>query len=165
MTVSRERFHWKEKSWPSKEKGAGGTESASRNWFRWTPSCKRTQWQVEKIRWDGDEDRLGIELGPCQLLPGGLVVKESTCQHRRNKIAGLIPGSEGNGNPLQYSCLEHFHGQRSLTTFPCGLRGWNTTEWLNTHNYSIICAERPFVGTGLARKFFWIFAQHLIGKP
>ena len=44
--------------------------------------------------WEGDEDRLGIKLGPCQLLPGGLVVKESTCQHRRNKIAGSIPGSE-----------------------------------------------------------------------
>ena len=33
--------------------------------------------------------------------------------------AGSIPGSErssgrGNGNPLQYSCLEKSHGQRSL---------------------------------------------------
>ena len=33
--------------------------------------------------------------------------------------AGLIPGSErspgvGNGNPLQCSCLEKFHGQRNL---------------------------------------------------
>ena len=32
---------------------------------------------------------------------------------------GTIPGSErspggGNGNPLQYSCLEKSHGQRSL---------------------------------------------------
>ena len=32
---------------------------------------------------------------------------------------GLIPGSGrspegGHGNPLQYSCLEHSHGQRSL---------------------------------------------------
>ena len=32
---------------------------------------------------------------------------------------GSIPGSrrspgEGNGNPLQYSCLENSHGQRSL---------------------------------------------------
>ena len=35
---------------------------------------------------------------------------------------GLIPGSgrspgEGNGNPLQYSCLENPHGQRSLVGF------------------------------------------------
>ena len=35
---------------------------------------------------------------------------------------GLIPGSgrslgEGNGNPLQYSCLEKSHGQRSLLSY------------------------------------------------
>jgi len=34
---------------------------------------------------------------------------------------GLIPGlgrfpGEGDGNPLQYSCLEKFHGQRSLVS-------------------------------------------------
>ena len=38
--------------------------------------------------------------------------KESTCQCRRCKRCSLIPGSgrspgEGNGNPLQYSCLEN----------------------------------------------------------
>ena len=37
--------------------------------------------------------------------------KESTCQCRRCRIYGFDPGSgrspgEGNGNPLQYSCLE-----------------------------------------------------------
>ena len=45
----------------------------------------------------------------CRDFPGGLSGKESTCQ------AGdvdLIPGSgrfpgNGNGNPLQYSCLEN----------------------------------------------------------
>ena len=42
---------------------------------------------------------------------------------------GLIPGSgrspgEGNGNPLQYSCLEKFHGQRSLVGYsPWGRKG------------------------------------------
>jgi len=35
---------------------------------------------------------------------------------------GLIPGSGrslggGNGNPLQYSCLENPHGQRSLVGY------------------------------------------------
>ena len=47
------------------------------------------------------------------------LVKESTC------IAGdlgLIPGlrrspGEGNGNPLQCSCLENSHGQRSLMSY------------------------------------------------
>ena len=42
-------------------------------------------------------------------FPGSSAVKESACQHRRLRFTGLIPGSkgEGNGNPLQYSCLEN----------------------------------------------------------
>ena len=51
---------------------------------------------------------------------------------------GLIPGSGispggGNGNPLQYSCLENLHGQRSLV----GYSSWchkesDMTERLST---------------------------------
>ena len=42
---------------------------------------------------------------------------------------GLIPGSgrspgERNGNPLQYSCLEKSHGQRS----PVGYSPWGCKE-------------------------------------
>ena len=42
--------------------------------------------------------------------------KESTCQCRRGKGCGLIPGSGrspgvGNGNPFQYSCLENSLGR------------------------------------------------------
>ena len=45
--------------------------------------------------------------------------RESTCNVGD---LGLIPGSgrssgEGNGYPLQYSCLENPHGQRSLVGF------------------------------------------------
>ena len=47
-------------------------------------------------------------------FPGGSDNKESGCDA---EDPGLIPRrrspGEGNGNPLQYSCLE-FHGQRSL---------------------------------------------------
>ena len=48
--------------------------------------------------------------------------------------AGLIPGSgrslgEGNGTPLQYSCLENPHGQRSLVGYsPQGGKESDTTE-------------------------------------
>ena len=48
--------------------------------------------------------------------------------------AGLIPGSgrspgEGQGNPLQYSCLENPYGQRSLEGYsPWGCTESNTTE-------------------------------------
>ena len=45
-------------------------------------------------------------------FPGGASGKESTWQCRRHRAVVLIPGSgrfpgEGNGNPLQYSCLEN----------------------------------------------------------
>ena len=48
--------------------------------------------------------------------------------------AGSIPGlgrspGGGHGNPLQYSCLETLHGQRSLVGYsPEGHKEWETTE-------------------------------------
>ena len=52
-------------------------------------------------------------------FPGGSVVKNPAVNAADAGDAGSIPGSErspgkGNGNPLQYSCLEKCHGQRSL---------------------------------------------------
>ena len=49
---------------------------------------------------------------------GGSGDKEPTCQSRRQKRCGSIPGlggtlGGGRGNPLQYSCLENSHRQRS----------------------------------------------------
>ena len=47
---------------------------------------------------------------------------------------GLIPESggfpgEGNGNPLQYSCLEKSHGRRNLVCYsPLGRKESDTTE-------------------------------------
>ena len=41
---------------------------------------------------------------------------------------GRLPG-EGNGNPLQYSCLGEFHGQRNLVGYsPWGHRESDMTE-------------------------------------
>ena len=48
--------------------------------------------------------------------------------------AGSIPGlgrspGGGHGNPLQYSCLENPHGQRSLEGYsPWGSKEWDMTE-------------------------------------
>ena len=58
-----------------------------------------------------------------------LSVKESTRQCRDAEDMGLIPVSwrshaRGNGNPFQYSCLEKFHGQRSLV----GYSPWDCKE-------------------------------------
>ena len=64
-------------------------------------------------------------------FPGGLEVKASASNVGD---PGLIPGSgrspgEGNGNPLQYSCLENPHGQRSLVGYsPWGGKELDTTE-------------------------------------
>ena len=42
--------------------------------------------------------------------------------------SGRSPGG-GHGNPLQYSCLENPHGQRSLVGYsPWGLKESDTTE-------------------------------------
>ena len=52
---------------------------------------------------------------------------------------GLIPGSErspgeGHGNPVQYSCLENPHRQRSLaSSSPWGCKESDISERLNTH--------------------------------
>ena len=65
-------------------------------------------------------------------FPGELSGKESACN-----ALGSIPGSErslreGNGNPLQYSCLENPHGQRGLADYsPWGHRVRHETERLH----------------------------------
>ena len=48
---------------------------------------------------------------------------------------GWDPGG-GHGNPLQYSCLENPHGQRSLVGYsPWGHKELDTTEWLSTYTH------------------------------
>ena len=64
-------------------------------------------------------------------MPGGSDGKESACNAGD---PGSIPGlerspGEGNDNPLQYSCLENPHGQRSLVgSSPWGRRELDMTE-------------------------------------
>ena len=63
------------------------------------------------------------------------MVKKSACNVGD---LGLIPGlgrcpGGGHGNPLQCSCLENPHGQRSLAGYsPWGPKELNMTEWLST---------------------------------
>ena len=45
---------------------------------------------------------------------------------------------EGNGNPLQYSCLENPHGQRTLVGYsPWGRKESDMTKWLTLLHYTI----------------------------
>jgi len=72
-------------------------------------------------------------------FPGGSVEKNPPANAGDPGDVNLIPGSRispgvGNGNPLQYSCLENPHGQRSLVGYsPRGHRELGTTEQLSTH--------------------------------
>ena len=74
-------------------------------------------------------------------FPGGSVVKNPPANARK---AGLIPGSgrspgEGNGNPLQYSCLEN--GQRRLAGCSlCGHKQLDRTWRLNHSNTRLTSA-------------------------
>ena len=66
---------------------------------------------------------------------GGSDGKESACNvGDMGSIPGLgrSPGG-GNGNRLQYSCLENPHGQRGLVGYsPWGCKELDTTERLST---------------------------------
>ena len=70
----------------------------------------------------GENEVLKVSWGP----PGGASGKEPTCQWGDVRDAGSIPGlgispRGGHGNPLQYSCLEIPHRQRSQ---------WGYTPWI-----------------------------------
>ena len=75
--------------------------------------------------------------------PGGSDGKASV-YHERDP--GSIPGlgrspGEGNGNPLQYYCLEKCHGQRSLLGYSLwGHKESDTTEQLHIliNSYKIL---------------------------
>ena len=73
-------------------------------------------------------------------FPGGSGGKESTFNAGDlGSIPGLgqSPGG-GRGNPLQYSCLENPHGQRSLVGYsPWGRKESDKAELLSTAQHSI----------------------------
>ena len=81
--------------------------------------------------------------------PGGSEGKESACDAGDpGSILGLgrSPGG-GHGNPLQCSCLENPHGQRSLAGLsPWGHRESDTTERLSTAQHQGLRLHHPVQG-------------------
>ena len=82
-------------------------------------------------------------------FPSGSDGKESTCNAGD---LGSIPGLErspegGNGYPLQHSCLENPHGQRSLADYsPWGHKESDTTEQLSiAQTASMFLLQRKMV--------------------
>ena len=80
-------------------------------------------------------------------FPVGSGGKESACQvGDLGSVHGLggSPGG-GHGNPLQYSCLENPHGQRSLVgCSPWGRKESDTTERLSTAQHREGGGERSW---------------------
>ena len=72
------------------------------------------------------------------MLLSGSDGKESTCNAGDlGSIPGLgrSPGG-GHGNPLQYSCQENLHGQRSLAAYsPWGCKELHMTEQQSKYTY------------------------------
>ena len=69
------------------------------------------------------------------MFPGDPDGKESACHEGDpDSIPGLgRPPGGGHGNPLQFSCLENSHGQRSLVGYsPCDHKQSVMTERLST---------------------------------
>ena len=86
------------------------------------------------------------------------MVKNLPANPGAQEITGLIAGSGrfpggGNGNPLQYSCLEKSRGQRGLAGYsPWGCKESDMTEGLsiNMHtNKPILCFQQYQAGTGV----------------
>ena len=71
-------------------------------------------------------------------FPGGSDGKESTCNAGDlGSILGFGRSPGGHGNPLQYSCLENLHGQRSLAGYsPRGHKEPDTTESQGTAQHA-----------------------------
>ena len=78
------------------------------------------------------------------------MLKNPPASARDARDAGSIPGwgrcpGGGHGNPLQYSCLENPHGQRSLAGYsPWDHKELNTAERARTHThmrhkYAAVC--------------------------
>ena len=88
------------------------------------PAMQKTWFNswVRKIPWRRDRLSTPVFLG----FPCGSAGKEPVCNAGDlGSIPGLgrFPGG-GHGNPLQYSCLENPHGQRSLAGYSPWAHKW-----------------------------------------
>ena len=85
-----------------------------------------------------------------RLFPGGIVGKKMSTSTGDTTDTGSIRGlgwspGGGNGNPLQHSCLENPHGQRSLVGYsPAGCKESDRTEHRAQGIFIALRVERCF---------------------
>jgi len=95
--------------------------------------------ETRKASWSrGKNIKFGVNCGLSQIStpPSSAACsagKESTC---KAGDLGSIPGlgrsrGEGNGYPLQYSCLENPMDRGAWQAMIHGVTEWDTTEWLS----------------------------------
>ena len=101
-------------------------------------------------------------------FPGGSDGKESACN---GGDLGSIPGlgrspEKGHDNPLQYSCLENPHGQRSLVgCSPWGRKESDTPERLSTAQYEVKLACGHCCGFYVTASFSVEVASSVLWGP
>ena len=81
-------------------------------------------------------------------FPYGSTGKESACNAGDlGSIPGLRRSHEGgHGNPLQYTCLENPHGQKTLVGYsPWDRKESDMTKQLNTPHSSVVCNNREYI--------------------
>ena len=99
----------------------------------------------------------------CSILhfSGGSDGNESACNAGD---LGLIPGSgrfpgEGNGYPLQYSCLENSMDRSLAGCSPWSCKEFNTTEWLTLSLHIFILWKWPFYNI-IINTIHTLFSHH-----
>ena len=91
-------------------------------------------------------------------FPGGSNSKESACNAGE---PSLIPGSgrcpwEGNGNPLQYSCLENSMDRGAWRATVHGVSEWDNLATNSHFSYNFVCSYPPSE-TDILDFIRWIF--------
>ena len=103
------------------------------------PKNIQTDTQLQSFHMQASLCSKSFKLGFNKCFPGVGSGKEPACQHKRHKRHQFDPWVEkspglGNGNPLQYSCLENPHGQRSLAIVHGVTKSWTWLKRLSTQH-------------------------------
>ena len=106
--------------------------------------------------------RFGNNYADLQGFPGGAVVKNLPANRRNTRDVGLILGfgrypGEGNGNTLQYSCLENSMDRGAWWATVCG---GGKLRVIHTHTHTHTCRFK-LKTSFLKKKDIWIHLMTL----